>query len=69
MYGHWVGLDEKKIHYIKRAKTRTAAWKRLKESLPRENIYYIQLSEKEIIARKRNKDILIAENGNRYKIV
>lgn len=69
MYAHWVGVNKRKINYIKKAKTEKTAKKRLKESLPIENIYYINLPEETISAHKIEENILLAENGNRYEII
>ena len=64
-----IGLSKRKINYIKKAKTEKTAKKRLKESLPIENIYYINLPEETISAHKIEENILLAENGNRYEII
>lgn len=69
MYAHWIGLDKGKINCIKKAKTAKTARKRLKESLPIENIYYIDFPEGEVTAYKLGEGILVAESGERYEIV
>ena len=69
MYAHWIGLDKGKINCIKKAKTEKTARKRLKESLPIENIYYIDFPEGEVTAHKLGEGILVTESGERYEIV
>ena len=69
MYAHWIGLDKGKINCIKKAKTEKTARKRLKESLPIENIYYIDSPEGEVTAYKLEEGILVTESGERYEIV
>ena len=69
MYAHWIGLDKGKINCIKKAKTEKTARKRLKESLPIENIYYIDSPEGEVTAYKLEEGILVTESGERYESV